>query len=162
MPELNPQLLDMLQEQFNLERYNAASYEAMAYNLDAVNWPGTAKHFHQAAADERAHAQKFADYLITRNAVPQVEELPAPVTVTADLYSAFDMAMQRELATGAAILALYKAADEMEDEGLEIFLQWFITEQEESEREYKDILLEVGRADCSAALLILDREYGGK
>lgn len=159
--DLLPVLADALQAQLNFERLNAATYRAMAHALENVNWSGTAAHFMNAATDEQSHADKIAAYLIDRNTAPRYDELPAPEIPPADILSMMRAALERERATTVAIHALYLLTFEQADPATTIFLQWFVTEQVESEREYYDKILEVQRAQGdAAALLVLDREYG--
>jgi ferritin len=158
---LTPVLIDALQEQLNLERLNSASYKAMSLALENANWPGSAKHFTEAAQDEQEHADKIASFLINRNIQPSYEQLDSPIVPAAEMLPMFEAAFQREKITTAAIDALDQLAMSECDRATCIFLQWFVMEQVASEREYVDKLFELDRARGNiAALLILDREYG--
>jgi ferritin len=160
--DLSPQMTDALQEQLNVERLNSAYYRAMSLALENVNWTGTAKFFQAQALDEQTHSDKIASYLIDKNIQPIYEPLDAPVIPVPELLPMFQAALVREKLTTGKINALYWQADNDQDAGSLIFLEWFVTEQVSSEREYNDILKEVSRAQGNtAALLILDREYGG-
>ena len=159
--QLSQNLTDALQAQLNVERLNSAIYRAMSLALENANWPGTAAHFAHASQDEQGHADKIAGYLIDRNTQPLYAALPLPTVTTPDLLPCFQAAMEREQLTSAAIDQLAAQAESEGDRATCIFLQWFVMEQIESEREYTDKLLEVSRAQGdTAALLFLDREYG--
>lgn len=154
---IDPVLTDALNEQLNLERYNQALYLAFSAELELINWKGSAKFFNRAADEEGEHADKIKSWLIDRSARPVYESLDAPeYTAPLELRGWFDLALMQERKTADAIRALYAQAD-IETQ---VFLQWFLLEQVESEREYTDIITELSRATCPAALLILDREYG--
>ena len=63
----------------------------------------------------------------------------------------------------AAIRALYKAARDAEDYGVETFLKFFIEEQEEEEETVKKIIDKVTFLDAdnkNVNLYLLDKEMG--
>jgi ferritin len=145
---VNNNLLIALQNQLTLERTNAAAYDVLSTSLDAVNWQGASEWMKQAANEEREHAQKFADYIIARNAIPQSQSLPV-ITPPAgdDLVLYFQAAMAREQVTTEAINTLHYQAEDEEDPATCQFLLWFIAEQVKSEREITDILTSLARLD---------------
>jgi ferritin len=153
-----------LQSQYNRERLNAATYTAIADCLEAVYWPGSAAWMRKAAAEETEHARKFSDYLIDRGEFPQTRPLPAVDALREIDATALDTAFRRALAlerqNTAAILELYRDALETGDFQTVVFLAWAVEEQTNAEREISDILIELGRCDCSAAYLIFDERRG--
>lgn len=167
--QMSQKLLAAMQKQVNIERLNAALYDAQALALDALNWPGSSAWMADEAGDEREHSKKFADYIITRapfgdDTRPEYTELPTPdVPLSEDLYSYFENAYNAEKENTTRIIALHKLAYDDGDFGACVFLQWFITEQESSERGLVDMLTELSRARGNiAALLELDEKYGEK
>jgi len=158
---MNENLLTALQDQFNMERQNAAIYDALAAQLDAVHWPGASAWMKRAADEERQHADKFSGYIVDRNGVPQFAGL-VPVVApqeTDDLVLFFDAAMGREQLTTEAIKALHVLADEAEDPQTCAFLIWFLEEQTKSEREITDILLMLNRLDNNGRV-VFDETLG--
>jgi ferritin len=153
-------VFDALQTQYNKERSNAAQYHASAASLEAANWPGFAKYFDDAAADEQSHSKLFRDYLIDRNQVPMLTALPAPMMIDGNTPLAhFQAALSLEKENTATITALEELAESLDDDQTETFLIPLINEQTKSERELVDAILEIGRVGADG-LLILDREYG--
>jgi ferritin len=154
-------ITEMLQEQFNRERMNHATYRAMAHCLDAVNWPGASKWMLNASNEEAEHADKFAGYIIDMNLVPRYDMLPAPlVPMGDDLVPYFEAALKLEIENTTQIKEIDYAADQSEDEQTEVFLIWAVAEQTKSEREITDILLMLKRLDNNGRV-VYDHELGG-
>jgi ferritin len=151
-------VLDTLQEQFNRERLNHATYRAYASNLDAVNWTGSAGWMLKASNEEQEHADKFAGYIIDRNEVPRFDILPQPITPNGDdLTAYFDAALKLEVENTAQIKELHYAAEQSEDIQTCTFLIWAIDEQTKAERELTDILLMLRRLDNNGRI-VFDKE----
>lgn len=151
-------LAGALQQQFNQERLNCAFYQAAADALETAYWPGFARFFRAQAEDEQAHARKFAQYLTAQGITPVYGALPAPPAPAGDPQAACQQALIVEHQTTEAIDRLYFLAQEQESPATAEFLLWFVKEQVEEELAFTDQLQALTRADCSAALLILDRE----
>lgn len=155
--------IELLQAQHTKELQNSAVYWAFANALEAANWPGFAAWMRKASADEKVHAGKFADYLIDRNETPVTGPLQAPPVMDGNNPAPFfQAALNLEKENTASILAIEDASDEEDDEMTDAWLySWAFAEQQKSERELVDALLELVRVGPDG-LLILDREYGEK
>jgi ferritin len=141
-------LITALQEQQNRERYNAAFYRALADQLEAVFWPGSAAWMKKASDEEQEHADKFSAYLIDRGSAPLYAALPMPTIPTGDnLVEYFLAALVNEQINTEAIKELYFTAQESEDPQTCTFLIWALDEQTSAERELNDILLMLRRLD---------------
>jgi ferritin len=151
---MHQEILDLLQKQFTLERTNEQYYSALASAADCVNWPGASKYFEGAANDEQSHAKRVRDHIIDRNAIPvfdMIETMPA--INGADYAGMFNLALQREQMTTAALNAFYQAADDVNTDPQAVALlvssqgDWpgYLQEQTDSERELTDYLLKIGR-----------------
>ena len=158
---ISTELLTALQEQLTTERTNAAIYRNLAACLEAAVWPGSAKWMLNASNEEQSHADRIAAYIIDRGGIPWYAEIPAQSVIIAEMLPCFAAALEVEQATTEKLKVLYYIAEAGEDPQTMQVLWWYLAEQTESERVLTDILTEIQRADCSAALLILDREYGG-
>lgn len=150
-----------LNEQLTWERENVAFYTAIGATLDAMTWRGSSAWMLHQAQDEIDHARRINDYLIDRNAYPTYDTLADQlVTPEQPLVAYYQLSLEREQATTERIKTLYYLAEAQEDPQTKAFLHWFLLEQVEEERTLTDIVQELSRCDCAAAMLILDREYG--
>jgi ferritin len=153
--------IEALNNQFNKERENHATYRAMADALDASNWPGSSAWMRHASDDEQTHAEKLASYIVDRNAQPIYADLAAPAIPKGDdLLACFTSALSLEQANTRSIIDLYNQAVMEGDIQTSNWLIWAIDEQTRSEREITDILLQLRRADGNAALLLIDTQLG--
>lgn len=151
-------LTDALQDQFNRERENESLYSAIADVLASRYWPGFERWFRRQATDEADHAKRIARYLVDQNRVPEYQALPAPEFTPGEPDALFFQALQREKQTTAEIDQIYHLAEIEESPATCEFMLWFVKEQVEEEKTITDLLQALTRADCSAALLMLDRE----
>lgn len=151
-------LKQALIEQMNRERENEAFYQAIADYLAGQAWPGFSRWFERQAGDERDHARRIANYLIEQNETPQHTELPAPIFMTGSVLELYRQALERERATTEQIDQLYQLSELRESPATCEFLLWFVREQVEEENTVLDQVKRLERADCSAALLILDQQ----
>lgn len=158
---LTETVFQALVEQFNHERANQVLYQAFADYMEAATWPGFSHWFDKQAEEEGQHARRIAAYLIDQNCLPVYMPLEAPPMEGIDTAPEvlFKLTLERERLTTSMINQLYHLADLEESPATCEFLLWFIREQVEEERALVDILQEMGRATCPAALLLLDREY---
>lgn len=158
---LDPVLRNALQKQMNTERQNSVFYKACEARFDALGLRGFAHWMHRAAKEERAHAQRFFDYLIDRNEVPILDALAAYAAVAVTPQSAaaslFGESLKKEQANTQAINYLYGLSDEVKDPQTCVMLHWFIDEQTDSEATLYDITAQLKLiADDAAAILRLD------
>lgn len=157
---MDAELENALQVQFNTERQNAEEYLHRGHVLESLAWSGAAHFMYKSAGEEREHAQKFADYLIARNIVPIHAPLNSVQTLVSTLPPYFQQVYDLEVKTTDKINELYRLAEASDDPQTCQFLQWFLEEQTKSVKETYDMVQELNRADCSAALLLLDEKYG--
>jgi len=166
MSQLDPVVLDSLQQQITHERQNEAVYLAIANRFDVLNLAGFAAYCRLAAHEEAQHAQKFTAYLIDRNAAPQVQPLggvipPIPLNMLTAPVLLIAVVLQTELNNTEAIKTLHSLADEADDPQTCIWLIWALEEQTRSERELTTLLARCKFAeDSAAAVLQLDHELG--
>lgn len=156
-----------LEAAFNdqITREFAASYAylQMAAHFESANLPGMAAWMRAQAEEERAHAMKFYDFVVARDNEVELRALEAPPADFGSAVDVFQAALAHEQRVTAAIRALYEqAAGENDYESFQL-LQWFLTEQVEEEATVSEIIDRLRLAgDDSAALLMMDRDLGGR
>jgi ferritin len=157
--DLSPKLIDMLNAQMCAEMRNHLVYNTFAGALSAQNWPGFAKFMRKAADDEWGHSQKFEEFLVDRNQIPNYNaDLIMTSAPQAPVLQYFTDSLMLERTNTALIIDLMKAATAEDDVQTSVWLIWAIDEQTRSERELLDAILEIQRVGPDG-LLILDREY---
>lgn len=163
---MDPELLDLLQEQLNVERGNHSFYLAMSWALEAAQWPGCAAFLAKAAGEELEHSHKIARFIIDRSSPddrtrPEYGAIQAP-EIPGDYMPLdyFQAAYEAERANTERLTELQLKAEEVKDRQAYNFLDWFLNEQTASEGELSDIITELQRAGSDiAALQMLDEKY---
>ena len=110
------------------------------------------------AKEELEHGMKFYEYLNSRGAKVNLEEIDQPPLEFGDPLEIFAMVLEHEKSVTDRINLLYGIAVDDKDYASQSFLNWFVDEQVEEEEhaaEILDTLKKIG--DKSTALFMLDR-----
>jgi ferritin len=160
---LNPELEAALNAQLGGELYSSHLYLSMSAYCESANMPGAARWFRMQADEERTHAMKFFEHLVDRGGRVVLGTIEAPPTQFSSLLDAFEQALEAELNVSAAIDRLASMAIDQGDHAAQAFLQWFVTEQVEEEKQ-ADEVVQTLRAigDNPATLFMIDRELGAR
>jgi ferritin len=154
---------DAMNEQIKNELYSAYQYLAMAAYCESANLPGFAHWMRTQAREETEHAMKFYDFILDRSGRVVLQAIDQPVADFSSPLEVFEQALEHEQMVTAMINDLYGIAVTENDYASQTFLQWFVTEQVEEEKNAGDVvetLKMVG--DKSEALFLLDRELAGR
>jgi ferritin len=154
---------DAINEQIKNEFYSAYQYLSMAAYCESVNLPGFAHWMRTQSQEEMEHAMKFYDFILARNGRVVLQAMDQPVVDFGSPLEVFEQALDHEREVTAMINDLYGLAVRENDYASQAFLQWFVTEQVEEEKNAGDVvdtLKMVG--EKSESLFLLDRELGGR
>jgi ferritin len=152
---------DAMNEQIKNELFSAYQYLSMAAFCEAENLPGFAHWMRAQTREETEHAMKFYDFILDRNGRVVLQGIDGPLVEFGSPLEVFEKALEHERRVTAMINDLYGLAARENDYASQTFLQWFVTEQVEEEKNAGDVvetLRMVG--DKSEALFLLDRELG--
>src|ERR687895_1104294 len=152
---------DAMNEQMKNEFYAAYQYLSMAAYCESENLPGFAHWMRTQAREETEHAMKFYDFILDRKGHVVLQAIDGPLVEFGSPLEVFERALEHEKKVTAMIHDLYGLAARENDYASQTFLQWFVTEQVEEEKNAGDVvetLKMVG--DKSEALFLLDRELG--
>ncbi|MDP9495536.1 MAG: ferritin [Actinomycetota bacterium] len=147
--------------QVTMELISASAYLQMAAFFAESNLVGMSAWMRAQAGEERAHADRFLDFVLDRGNRVRIGDAPAPVAEFAGPEEAFQAALDQERAVTEAIHDLYRLASDRGDLASFPFLQAFIAEQNEEESTVQTILdrLKLASGD-SGAIFLLDHELG--
>jgi ferritin len=160
MPE---DLESAFNRQVTMELTSATAYLQMAAWFADGNLVGMSAWMRAQAGEERAHADRFVDFILDRGNRVQIGDIPAPVAEFDGPEHAFHAALDQERAVTEAIHDLYRLASDRGDLASFPFLQAFISEQNEEESTVQTILdrLKLAAGD-SGAIFLLDHELGAR
>jgi ferritin len=151
-------------EQINAETYSAYLYWSMAAWCDKNNLPGFANWMRVQVQEEMSHAVKFYTYLIDRSGTVKLTAIAGPETEWKDIEAIFAATLKHEQYVTSRINNLADLAIKEKDHAAGQFLQWFVNEQVEEEKNAEQILgqLKMMGKQPGAVLYILDKEMAAR
>ncbi len=158
---ISKSMQEAINDQLNKEMFSSNLYLSMVGYFEEQNLPGFAHWMHLQAKEETEHAMKFFDYLVERGGRVRLGAFPAPKAEWSSSLEAFQQALEHEEMISASINSLYGLALKENDYASQIFLQWFISEQVEEEKNASDIIHQLKMIDAhGTAVLMLDKQLG--
>ncbi|MES2923222.1 MAG: ferritin [Verrucomicrobiota bacterium] len=160
---LNIELAKLLNAQINHEMSASYSYLAMAAWFEQTPYSGFASWMFVQSAEETAHALKFYQYLVDRNAPVKLDPIAKPKSDFKTPADVFAHSLKQEQTVTQQINDLYDVAERVRDHSSKNLLLWFLNEQIEEEKSVRDLLDRLTLAgEDPASLLVLDREAGAR
>ena len=136
---LNKEIVSMLNEQLNMEFYSAYLYlDIYSYYTDK-NLNGFGNWFNVQAQEERDHAMLFMKYLLNNSEKVTLKAIKAPDAIFGTFRDPVQAAFDHERKVTASINDIYAAAYPLKDFRTMQFLDWFVKEQGEEEKNVDDI-----------------------
>lgn len=122
------------------EGYSWYLYTGMGMWSDLKGFKGTAKFMFEQAKEEMEHMEKVLEYARELGVEIDLPDIKAPSFKKGTIKDLFMQAYNHEVSVTKGIHDFYEAALKSNDHRTAIFLQWFITEQIEEEKQIKEIL----------------------
>jgi ferritin len=158
---MDKNLLKEMNIQINKEMYSGYLYLAMAAHFEEQNLGGFAHWMVVQAEEELEHAMKFFDFLNEVGETVTLEAIDKPDSKFGSPMKVFEQVLEHEQFVTGRIHMLYKLAVEASEYPTQIFLQWFVDEQVEEEKNATEILENLKLAGESGnVLLMIDRSLG--
>jgi ferritin len=140
-------VVNMLQNQFSMERVASNWYLGVAALCEYKALPGFAKWFKGQSEEETAHAMKIYDYLLDIGEKPnvgvvEIKDLPNPEIEKLEYLvpDLFERALENEKEVTKAIHRIVEEAQKENDYAAVAFLQWFVQEQVEEEKSVQTVI----------------------
>lgn len=156
---LSKKIEDALNAQINAELWSSYLYLAMSAHFAKEGKSGFENWFRIQALEEKDHAMKFFDYIITRSGKVDLQPIKAVPKTWKSPLDVFEAVLKHEQAVTAMINKLVAIAKEENDYATESMLKWFVDEQVEEEAsasQYIDALKMI--KDNGFGIYTLDRE----
>lgn len=150
--------------QINAETYSAYLYWSMSAWCERNNLPGFANWMRVQAQEEMTHAIKFYTTILERGGNVKLAALDAPETEWKDIEAIFTATLKHENYITERINFLVDLTTKEKDHAGTQFLQWFVNEQVEEEKNADQILgqLKIMGKQPGAALYMLDKEMAAR
>ena len=152
-----------INDQIAKEFFASHLYLSMAAWFEGQNLPGFANWMRMQTEEERAHAMRLFNYLIETGGRVRLKAIDAPAVDFTSPLQVMRESLKHEQKVTASIRKIYELADKEKDYGTQLQLQWFITEQQEEEKNVSDVIARLEMAgDNKVALMFIDRELGAR
>lgn len=135
---LHKSVAKLLNEQINKEFYSAYLYMDMANYYSYESLSGFENWFFVQLQEERDHALLFRKYLLNNGEVVNFAAIDAPSFKYENFREPLVMALEHEQFVTASINTIYEEAYNIRDFRTMQFLDWFIKEQGEEEKNSDD------------------------
>lgn len=137
---LNKEVAKLLNEQVNREFYSAYLYMGMANYYADESLGGFENWFNVQTQEERDHAMLIRQYLLNNGEKVELEAIEKPYCDYKSFKEPLVAALEHERFITASINAIYDAAYQAKDFRTMQFLDWFVKEQGEEEKNTEDLV----------------------
>ncbi|KUK79525.1 ferroxidase [Mesotoga sp. Brook.08.YT.4.2.5.1] len=126
--------------QIKAEFESAFIYMGMAAWAHKNGYFGTENFMWKQAKEEEEHAMKFIDYLKDVDATVDIPGIEKPTINYKSILDVFEKGLEHEKYITSRINNLVTISDEEGDYATNDFLQWYVTEQVEEEKTFRDVV----------------------
>jgi ferritin len=131
---MNEKIAKLLNEQINKEFYSAYLYLDISNYYDDLDLDGYAHYYMVQAQEERDHALLFMQYMQSNGLKVTLEAIDKPDKVFENPMDPLVIAAEHERYVTALINDIYHECYEVRDYRTMKFLDWFVDEQREEEK----------------------------
>lgn len=135
---IQPNVRDLLNEQVNKEFYSAYLYLDMYTFFSGKTLNGLANWFYVQAQEERDHATLILTYMLNNGLKVDLLPIAKPGYSLVELIDPFKVTVEHERLVTDSINNIYDAAYAARDFRTMQFLDWFVKEQGEEEKNADD------------------------
>ncbi|MDF2568240.1 MAG: ftn 2, partial [Oscillospiraceae bacterium] len=137
---MTTKVIDLLNEQINKEFYSAYLYLNFANHYEEEGLQGFANWFRVQAQEERDHAMLFMQYIQNNSKKVVLEAIAKPDTNFQNNMEPLQAGLEHEKYVTDSIHTIYDAAYTDKDFRTMQFLDWFVKEQGEEEKNSEDLI----------------------
>ncbi len=158
---MDKKVVELLNAQVNKEFFSAYLYLGISKFFTQQDLPGFASWYRVQAEEEQEHAMKIYNYLLEQDQDVTLDQISAVDIKLKDALDAAKEADKHEHYITDSIEKIMDAAIKAKDYRTQLFLNWFITEQEEEENNSKEMIAKIEMVGTDKkSLYLLDKEVG--
>ena len=160
---MNEKVAALLNDQINKEFYSAYLYLDMANFYSRKGLDGFANWYEIQAKEEQDHAMLMYQYLHNNDVTVTLEAIAKPDKTYTTLMDPLKAGLEHEKYVTSLINNIYAAAQEVNDFRTTQFLDWFIKEQGEEEKNSTDQITKMELfGDDARSLYMLNSELSSR
>lgn len=154
---MNEKIASLLNEQIAKEFYSAYLYLSISNYYNLASLDGFGNWYKVQSDEELDHGRKIIKYLLDNEQKVILGAIDAPKADFKNFREPLELALKHEEYVTSLINNLYGAAREVKDYRSCQFLDWYLAEQTEEEKNARDILAKFDLAgNDSRGLFLLD------
>ncbi|VAW39076.1 Ferritin-like protein 2 [hydrothermal vent metagenome] len=163
MTMISEKMAEILNKHMNAEFYSSYLYLSMSAYASSKGWRGASSWLYVQAQEEMIHVQKLYVYIDDQGARVELYAIEKPPVEFGTPLELFTGVLDHERKVTGLVRDLVTAALAEADHATETFLQWFVTEQTEEEKNCRDILDRLKLAgETGPGLFMIDNELGAR
>ncbi len=160
---LNGQVKTLLNQQINKEFYSAYLYLDFSIFYEEEGLDGFANWYKIQAQEERDHAMLMLQYLQNNGEKAVLDAIAKPDKELTDKLQVLELGLEHEKYVTGLIHAIYDAAYSARDFRTMQFLDWFVKEQGEEEKNAEDLIKKMKLfGDDAKGLYMLNSEMAAR
>ena len=160
---LNEKVKELLNQQVNKEFYSAYLYLDFSNYYEARGLDGFANWYKIQAQEERDHALLFYQYLQNNGEKVTLDAIAKPDKDLNDKLQVLKYGLEHEQYVTSLIHTIYEAAYGVKDFRTMQFLDWFVKEQGEEEKNAEDMIKKMELfGDDAKGLYMLNSEMAAR
>lgn len=137
---VNAKVVELLNVQVTKEFYSGYLYLAMSNYFYHASLDGFGNWYAIQAREEADHGRKIVQYLLDNDQLVKMGAIDAPKADFENYREPLEMALKHEEYVSSLIDTLYGTARELKDYRSSQFLDWYLAEQVEEEKNARDLL----------------------
>lgn len=160
---LDQKVAALLNEQVNKEFYSAYLYLDFSIYYDDIGLDGFSNWYRIQAQEERDHAMLFLQYLQNNGCKVTLDAIQKPDRELKDKLEVLEFGLEHEQYVTSLINTIYEAAQNAKDFRTTQFLDWFVKEQGEEEKNAEDMIKKMKLfGDDAKGLYMLNTEMAAR
>ena len=160
---LDQKVAELLNAQVNKEFYSAYLYLDFSIYYDEIGLDGFSNWYKVQAQEERDHAMLFLQYLQNNGCKVTLDTIQKPDKELKDKLEVLEFGLEHERYVTGLIHNIYEAAQAAKDFRTTQFLDWFVKEQGEEEKNAEDMIKKMKLfGDDAKGLYMLNSEMAAR
>ena len=160
---LDQKVAELLNAQVNKEFYSAYLYLDFSIYYDEIGLDGFSNWYKVQSQEERDHAMLFLQYLQNNGCKVTLDTIQKPDKELKDKLEVLEFGLEHERYVTSLIHNIYEAAQAAKDFRTTQFLDWFVKEQGEEEKNAEDMIKKMKLfGDDAKGLYMLNSEMAAR
>ena len=158
---ISERIINIINEQINREFYSGYLYLSISAYFREIGLFGFAHRTREQAAEEMEHGMKLFSFIIDRDGKVELKQISTPKFEMGTPTEIYQKIYEHEKSITNAIMDVARYAEEECDRTTLSFIDWYINEQVEEERNALEIIKRLKVfGDDKASLFLIDEELG--